>query len=635
MIDLRIKNRPLDLDPDTSISMEINNPVFAGDIFPGSFSMPFTIPASATNGKILGFPELVHLAQKPKLRYEAELIVEGIPALSGELIFRGFSNDKYKVNFQSQISLLGQFFNNVSLRGLNHEVTKLLEWSEEGGSPWSYLYGGKYIGVTINYLDFPTPFSVTVNGETFEDDNENAALAYNSVLEQINASDTGVKVSYIDFNASTTIYIKFYTEFKGIDQQLEIDLGDDPDNPVWTVVETWYENYQGFIEAGIQALNANVLPTSDFVFPTYYNKKFYDSQDGKFTGIFNEYVDGAFVFKHIDDSSSFVPMFSLAYIFRKIEETTGIKITGDFIADADMQKLIFWNNHSLDYFENTYAETPYHTYYDKIDPRNHIPDMSINEFFIELGKLFSLGFDFDNDAKTLELYFRRDIIKNQDFIDISSKTNPRYEFDYGQNEGYTLVYKWNSKDELFVKDPAEMAPLVIGEGKTKTELKMHTVFTRKSSITYSTVVGGVQNIRSFGRKVPVVEQPGTWAGKAPESDPRLLFFHGFQPDFVGDLYPYASSDNLDYDGNVLGEYSLAWQGTTSLYEEFHRDWIDFLMIDQSITRESYWSIIDLLNYQFKSKYRVDQIRYMIPKISYNVSSRKGLGPVNLDMLKAE
>lgn len=627
MIDLRIKNQSLDLDPGTSISMEINNPVFAGDVLPGSFSMPFTIPASATNGKILGFPELINLAKTPKLRYEAELIVEGIPSLTGELIFRGFSNDQYKVNFQSQISLLGQLLQDLTVKDLDHQIIELLEWTEES-HPYGLFEGYKYITFTVpNATEVPDTLSVTVNGESFSSDLADITERFQDVKDQIAEANIGIVMSFSPPLASQVQSIGFQALEYGIEPKLEAELAEP-----WTFFGDWREEYHPLILPEVGALSNKSLFDSDFVFPSYQNKGFYQ-EIPYMSGLFNDYYDDTFIFEFGTKRHSFIPMFSLQYVFKKIEEAVGINIVGDFVEDPDVQKLIFFNNYSLDHFENTNGE-PQHTYMNYIDPRNHLPDIGLNELFLELGKMFSLGFEYDSDNKVLSLFSRNTLIQQDGTVDITSKTDPRYEINYGQNKGYTLSFKWDSKDLIGLEDP-KMQPIIVGEGKEKVECKIHTVAMGFPNIDY--LLPNESGVIHFSerKKMPVANQPGAWFGKEEEQLPRLLFFFGFHPHSNGGkVYPFASSDNQSA-LERFGNFNLGWQSETwGLYETWHRHWIEFLIIDMSIARDAYFSIIDLINFQSRTKYRIDQVNYMVKKLSYNVSAT-GLGPVALDLLKAE
>lgn len=635
MIDLRINNQSLDLYPDTSISMEENSSVFSSDVMPGSFSMPFTIPASANNSRLLGFPEMLNLKDKPKLRYAAELIVEGVPYLSGEVIFRGFGDDKYKINFQSQLSLVNQYFQDTKIRDLGHEPVVILDpYSIE--PPAAAL---KYVDVWMDRWKAPETIRLALNGQEFEQPlsgnwrDELAAL--------VEAANIGVRLVITDYvwedDLNTEVY-KFFFSLTAADPDynvpIEVDFNDNESDPAFYLNYKWSEDYTPLINDAIKALDAFDLSNSDFVLPTVYNPSFYQGEEGSFSGIFNEYVDGKLITMHLNGQrSSFIPMFSLTYVFRKIKEATGVEIIGDFVDHPDVQKLIFFNNFSLDMKENTYPGSPTLTYHYRINPANHLPDWTINELLLELGKAVSLGFDFDPDAMTLELYFRKEVIENFNFVDISDKTNPRFELNFGQNEGFRIAYKWDTKDMAYnPESPGDMAPVVLGSGKNNVELKLYTTNMRDHPLPPMPIA--IPPPLPFTRilRMPYVNQPGAWERKEVPSDPRLLFYHGMQKNNVDEDYPYASADNVNYKGQIVGELTLNLAG---LYEKTLKPWYEFLMIDQQVDREGYWSIIDLLNHNEKKKYRIDQIRYLIKRISYSVSTRKGLGPVKLEMLKAE
>lgn len=628
MIDLRINNQSLDLYPDTSISMEENSSVFSSDVMPGSFSMPFTIPASANNSRLLGFPEMLNLKDKPKLRYAAELIVEGVPYLSGEVIFRGFGDDKYKINFQSQLSLVNQYFQDTKLRDLGHEPVVILDPK----SISTTAIASKHVEIWLLKSKKPDPVKFTVNGNNIEGSD---FLWQSDLINQVAEMDMGIKLEITE-DSNNYKFLFSLLESASYDTPIEIELSDDEEDPAFELKYCWHDGYDPLIQAAINGFLNNNVFDDDFVFPTVRNPSFYGDYEGSFSTDFNDYEDGEFIFKLFNGQrSSFIPMFSLAYIFRKIKEATGVEIVGDFVDHPDIEKLIFLNSFSLDMFEKTYPGQTSYAYHYQINPSNHLPDMTVNELLLELGKLFSLGFYFDNDAMTLELYFRKGVVENQAFKDISDKTNPRYELTCGQNEGFRIAYRWNTKDLAYnPSSPGEMAPVVVGNGKNSVEFKLFTAYMRKNLIV-RTRSNGVSNWH--GVKVPFVNQPGAWNKMEVPSDPRLLFFYGWQKNYDNEDYAFASADNFDFYGDSLGELTLVMvhMYDSTLYEKTLKPWYEFLMIDQQVDREGYWSIIDLLNHNEKKKYRVDQIRYLIKRISYSVSTRKGLGPVKLEMLKAE
>lgn len=62
MIGVKIKGQWLDLKPGTTLSFELNSPIYLGDdtdVLPGSFSFPFDLPLSPHNRRLLRNPDLL------------------------------------------------------------------------------------------------------------------------------------------------------------------------------------------------------------------------------------------------------------------------------------------------------------------------------------------------------------------------------------------------------------------------------------------------------------------------------------------------------------------------------------------------------------------------------------------------
>ena len=65
------------------------------------------------------------------------------------------------------------------------------------------------------------------------------------------------------------------------------------------------------------------------------------------------------------------------YVFIKVFEELGFTVTGDFITSTDFDDLVLFNNYAIeDYFTILNYVDVNHT----IDPRNHVPDISLVDF---------------------------------------------------------------------------------------------------------------------------------------------------------------------------------------------------------------------------------------------------------------
>lgn len=606
------------MEPETAISLEINNPIFSEDIFPGNFSMPFTLPASPENSILTGFPEIIELKEKPKLKHAASLEVEGLPFQEGELILRGVSNDKYKVNFQSGESLLNTVFADKTLHDLPHEIIKIVDWNQATSSKLWDLYQGKkwvWYNAEQDHL-IPETIKVTINGQTFESTSPTLGTRLQQLADQINGADIGVSFYYEPVNAMPNQGVRFTTTRLGLTEPLVVDMHDPS---IWNLnaSDSWIHKYNQAIKPAFNRFYENEPQTADFVFPHIYNPKFFEGQEGRYFPDLNRLSWSAQGFD-IREQSGFIPCFTFMYIIQKIEQMAGIKIKGDFLEDPDVQKLIFFNSHALSFFEKPEPRFLYHVVFDKINPVDHIPAMGLTQMFIELGLMFCLGFQYSEENKTLEVFKKKNLVQSKNFT-AWDKVSPAYGIDYQTFEGVSLGYKWNDKDEMYKNEGGgEMIPAPDNDGK-KIEPKFYTTFTRPQYIGYPTKIS-----------VPTLIEKGSFYPQTSETQPRLLFFRKVVkiPEF-NFMYSLASSTS-----SQIENYSLAWQGANGIYSRFWREWAQILE-NTTVRRKAYLDIVDVLNFNPKRKYKIDGNLFFIKKMSFSVSSRTGLGPVDLELLKCD
>lgn len=83
MLEIRINNEPLDIPAGFSVEIEDTNPIFNER---GSQSIPATVPASAKNERLLGFPSRIDTGRDPN---QPEVIAV---VSDGAYIRRGIAN---------------------------------------------------------------------------------------------------------------------------------------------------------------------------------------------------------------------------------------------------------------------------------------------------------------------------------------------------------------------------------------------------------------------------------------------------------------------------------------------------------------------------------------------------------------
>lgn len=100
MIGLRYKGEYLDVDPGASLSWEMNNLLFSSSDsskLPGSFSFPFTLPATARNRALLNYPDRIDNAAPFLIEETVTLHNNGLVLFSGILKVTEASVEQIKV----------------------------------------------------------------------------------------------------------------------------------------------------------------------------------------------------------------------------------------------------------------------------------------------------------------------------------------------------------------------------------------------------------------------------------------------------------------------------------------------------------------------------------------------------------
>lgn len=83
MIRIDINDETLDLDPATTIRLEVQSPLFDFDTIQGTYTFPISIPLTATNKKIFGFVHRLESRNTLQKTYDCKLYLAGKLYMSG------------------------------------------------------------------------------------------------------------------------------------------------------------------------------------------------------------------------------------------------------------------------------------------------------------------------------------------------------------------------------------------------------------------------------------------------------------------------------------------------------------------------------------------------------------------------
>lgn len=254
------------------------------------------------------------------------------------------------------------------------------------------------------------------------------------------------------------------------------------------------------------------------------------------------------------------PAFYLTYILKRVITYLGYKPVGDGFNDPDIARLVMLSPIGI----NTFGTVAIG------DMFFYMPSVSLADFIKEVrNRLTGLLIVFNETDKTCLVDTWYNILNKQDATDLRPYQTTIPDDFIQDQKGYSITEKQESKDELFDVEAGNPAPdpLVIGDGSTSIDLAISTTKMILES------APGYTDTDAVSWRIPHVRMPFSTSDKYVLADKvaykdrnsfnmRLLYFHGMRKNQAGDLYPYASADNLNWQGQPLSTYSLAINETT-------------------------------------------------------------------------
>lgn len=129
------------------------------------------------------------------------------------------------------------------------------------------------------------------------------------------------------------------------------------------------------------------------------------------------------------------------------------------------------------------------------------------------------------------------------------------------------------------------------------------------------------------RKLPHIRVQGTVSYEVPgDPDPeevstenaipdRITFYRGMYDIWDGTAdYPLASGLPWDANGNLIGQYSLRWDGQYGMYESWWQAWHEMLKYGKNITLQLALPVALLVAFSFEDKVRIQNMDYFVKKL---------------------
>jgi hypothetical protein len=285
----------------------------------------------------------------------------------------------------------------------------------------------------------------------------------------------------------------------------------------------------------------------------------------------------------------------------------------------------------------------------KIKISDHVPDITIGEFFQGLREILPLDFKFDFKQRNVDINFQPDILKTI-AVDYTTKVSRKYrvnqEFDLQTEEGFTQTFEWGDdalaadlkpipKIDITVNRFQELPSALGNIGKF--------ALVRSLNLIYQSVISEISssqawlpytynytpNIIGSGKKelksrfapmlmkfvkdgiFPAIVQQGTSAVFNLQNEPplRLFFWHGMRQGRQG-LYPFASSLNYSYTAEI-SELAITWP---SLNQYYWGQWLQVLLNAETLKEKLMLNENDLGAINHSCKVRIENCEYIIKSI---------------------
>lgn len=562
MIGIRYQNEFLDVEPGTALSWELNNLLFSdsdSSRLPGSFSFPFSVPATPKNRALLNYPDRIDNAR---------------PFLIEEPVF------------------------------------------------------------------------VQYQGKTL----------FTGTMKVTEASASSVKL-YIVVNPLSTVK---QTPLN------ELDLGGN---------RTFANAAAVLAKAKATALDPL---DDDYVFFPIWNRAFLNDLPANPKGWFqNWYNSTTGVFTVGDDHPALMPFVRLEYVLDVIFSNTFYKFENRWQITEELKKLCLYNNYSL--WTGSGLSTT-------INLQNHVSKTGSAALVRKIMGAFCLGIFYNPWDLSLRLIPINTILNRPAKHDWTAKALHQPVVSSGLLQPEVLCWKRDDSDGAWAHYDKYLKPASIDGVRTWAQLLAGgagTYYITDRHAYYQKILSPTRYFfkhqtlgcapKETGRPafeaecqalwdaflygegqtpiangnydlVPHCRIPGNVEFKFPpnsetyeikqqqaEVPDRITFYRGMYPDFDGQDYPMAAGIPYDGQGNLIGDYSLRWDGPRGMYESWWAGWHNMLRNGKNVSLKTRLTLADILQFNMEDKVRIGNMEYFVKKMRISLTPR-GLAPVDVELV---
>jgi len=571
MLELIVNGEALDLNPDASITIDEESPVFEKDSIPGGYSLPFTFRISPKNRRILDFPERIEKNGSMSTERSFQLFHSGILRATGTLTVTD-AGTEYKAYLKVATGDLTSQIKDLKLKDVDLGGERTWEWKSEYKHPDDDFC----LAPMWNTTFFKDAEWETLFASSGYKINAYASGAYLHNTGEVFAICPFPFLSYVLRQIFSTYGFRITENVLLTDPDFrDLVLYSTRDIQSGTLTFSTETYTAGRGRRGTTNITSEVA-TIDRTLTTFnLQNSIPDMLISDFLKSIRNLLNLAYVIRGDE----------VRIIKRKdlVRKPTAIDITDQVIGSPEVLS-VDTNGAKLEWTVDDTDENWGEDYFKKI------------EDYLEFVKdpLDTLD---DLETLTPEVNEIR-YIKSEDLY---------YRFVNFEYETGLFRYQWVSWSYNFQNE-------IIGNGKDVFSSLIAPIYDAYSFLWGQAGVDGY-------KRVPWAEQPGRFNEELTPAafTLRLLFYRGMVQDSLGDEYPFCIHDNLDRAGTSVlpgKNLTLAFQGDYGIYEQLWKDYLIWWLTRKQVN----WTIKDPSILKFNEKYAIDGKHYLLKKRAVNLGA---------------
>lgn len=383
--------------------------------------------------------------------------------------------------------------------------------------------------------------------------------------------------------------------------------------------------------------------------------------------------------KYQTTEQPFVPFPNLKYVLYKTHTESGITIGFDGFFDEELSQLYMFNQESINNAKRLppkgwkYRDAGVFMYSDIV------PNLTISKLVNDFRYLFNTLIDYNSRTKSITIIPLQTLLEKREYTDYTNKLVRGFNLEY-KLLNYGLNYTWVNEplstellpeiasgtlaEDVEFKSSLPGSPIagyLITKATKENKYYRYNLTTHEWELYAEDLYPFVSNNQLSELKTGVsplftIEYPWTWISR-PDTVPfdvkwllpytkqpgnllptdrneephRYMFYRGMKACdvkveegdevYIPGEYPFGSSHNYDYQGNKVGNYSLAWNAEDGLYNKFWRKWLEFLKNTKPVKVKLNLSLDDILNLDLTGKIRINNQLYFIDELEFEVSDK--------------